>query len=139
MTTTTAPADRTTVVGSRTLLEIVRAESRYVLRSPLLWLGAAVYAGTSVLPVFTGRGATDTSSDLYLTYSYTAGALAMAAFLVAVWAAQRERPATTAELLTNTPARRWERTLGLLGAVHAVESEGGAEHAQRPERRLRGD
>jgi hypothetical protein len=115
MTATTVPP--ATVVGPRTVTELVRAESRYVLRSPLLWLGAAVYGGTAVLPVFTGRGATDTASDLYLTYSYTAGALAMAAFLVAVWAAQRERPATTAELFTNTPARRWERTVGLLGAA----------------------
>jgi hypothetical protein len=41
----------------------------------------------------------------------------VAAFLVAVCAAQRERPATTAELFANTPARRWERTAGLLGAT----------------------
>ncbi|UOY03672.1 hypothetical protein MVA48_10210 [Blastococcus sp. PRF04-17] len=113
-TTSVRPA---AVVGRRTLAELVRAESRYVLRNPVLWLGTAVYGGTAVLPMFTGTGSTDTASDLYLTYSYSAGALAMAAFLVAVWAAQRDRPATTAEMLINTPARRWERTLGLLGAV----------------------
>jgi hypothetical protein len=113
----TIAAGPDTVVGRRTVAELVRAESRYVLRNPVLWLGTAVYGGTAVLPVFTGQGASDTASDLYLTYQFSAGALALAAFLVAVWAAQRERPATTAELFVNTPARRWERTVGLLGAA----------------------
>ena len=107
----------TGVVGRSTVAELVRAESRFLLRSPLLWLGTAIYAGTAVLPVFTGQGASDTASDLYLTYQFSSSALALAAFLVAVWAAQRERPATTAELFGNTPARRWDRTVGLLGAV----------------------
>jgi hypothetical protein len=113
----TAVAGPGTVVGRRTIAELVRAECRYVLRNPVLWLGVAVYGGTAVLPAFTGNGSTTSSSDLYLTYSFSAAALAVAAFLVAVWAAQRERPATTAELFANTPARRWERTAGLLGAT----------------------
>jgi ABC-type transport system involved in multi-copper enzyme maturation permease subunit len=117
MSAVTIAAGPGTVVGRRTVAELVRAESRYVLRNPVLWLGTAVYGGTAVLPVFTGQGSTDSASDLYLTYQFSAGALALAAFLVAVWAAQRERPTTTAELFVNTPARRWERTLGLLGAV----------------------
>jgi hypothetical protein len=107
----------TAVVGRSTVAELVRAEIRFILRNPLLWLGAAVYGGTAVLPEFTGQTASDTSSDLYMTYQFTSAALALAAFLVAVWAAARERPATTAELFGNTPARRWERTVGLLGAV----------------------
>lgn len=110
-------ADRVTVVSRRTVAELTRAESRYVLRNPLLWLGTAVYAGIACLPAFTGQTATNTASDLYMTYEFPVAALALAAFLAAVWAAQRERPATTAELLVNTPARRWERTLGLLGAA----------------------
>jgi ABC-type transport system involved in multi-copper enzyme maturation permease subunit len=117
MSAATIAAGSSAVVGRRTVAELVRAESRYVLRNPVLWLGTAVYGGTAVLPAFTGQGSTTSSSDLYLTYQFSAGALALAAFLVAVWAAQRERPATTAELFVNTPARRWERTVGLLGAV----------------------
>ena len=117
MTAAAAVAGRAPVVGARTVAELARAEIRYVLRNPVLWLGTAVYAGTAYLPAITGQGSTDTAGDLYLTYQYPAGALAMAAFLVAVWAAQRERPATTAELFGNTPARRWDRTVGLLGAA----------------------
>jgi hypothetical protein len=117
MTALTTVAGASPVVGRRTIAELVRAEIRYVLRNPVLWLGTAVYGGTAVLPAFTGMGATDTAGDLYLVHSFSAAALAVAAFLVAVWAAQRERPATTAELFVNTPARRWERTAGLLGAT----------------------
>ena len=117
MTAATAVAGRAPVVGPRTVAELARAEARYVLRSPMLWLGTAVYAGTACLPMFTGRGGSGASGDLYMTYQYPAGALAMAAFLVAVWAAQRERSLTTAEMFVNTPARRWERTAGLLGAA----------------------
>ncbi|MGY1804166.1 hypothetical protein ACI78T_12895 [Blastococcus sp. SYSU D00922] len=117
MSAATAVAGSSAVVDRRTIAELARAESRYLLRSPLLWLGTAVYLGTAVLPVFTGQGATDTASDLYLTYQFSSSALALAAFLVGVWAAARERPATTAELFGNTPARRWDRTVGLLAAV----------------------
>jgi hypothetical protein len=113
----TTNAGSTAVVGPRTVAELIRAESRFLLRSPLLWLGAAVYGGTALLPAFTGHGTTDSASDLYLTYQFSSAALALAAFLVAVWAAARERPATTGEMFVNTPARRWERTVGLLGAV----------------------
>jgi hypothetical protein len=113
-TTTDRP---TGVVGARTIAELVRAESRVLLRSPLLWLGAAVYGGTALLPAFTGQGTSDSAADLYMTYQFSSAALALAAFLVAVWAAARERPATTGEMFGNTPARRWERTAGLLGAV----------------------
>jgi ABC-type transport system involved in multi-copper enzyme maturation permease subunit len=117
MSAATAVGPAAPVVGGRTVAELARAEVRYVLRSPLLWLGTAVYGGTVVLPVFTGQGTSDTTADVYMTHFFTAGALALTAFLVAAWAAQRERPATTAEMFVNTPARRWERTLGLLGAA----------------------
>jgi len=105
------------VVGRSTIAELVRAESAHLLRSPLLWVGTAVYGAAAVLPTFTGQDTSESANDLYLTYQFPVGALALAAFLVAAWAAQRERPTTTAELFVNTPARRWERTLGLLGAV----------------------
>lgn len=94
----------------------MRAEGRYLLRSPLLLLDTLVYGGTAVLPVVTGQDTSD-AADVYFTHQFSSVALALAAFLVAVWAAARERPATTSELFGNTPARRWDRTVGLLGAV----------------------
>ena len=48
MTTTTAPA---TVVGGRTVGGLGRAEIRYALRNPLLWLGAVVSAVVSQVTV----------------------------------------------------------------------------------------
>ena len=117
MSTTTAERARAVVAG-RTLGEIARAEIGYALRSPVLWLGAVASAAMTWLvssdgTFDDGAGATDG----YALWEWAVGPLALAAFLVANWAALRERPSTTAELLTSTPARRWDRTLGVLVAA----------------------
>ncbi|SHF83660.1 hypothetical protein [Geodermatophilus nigrescens] len=115
---TAAVAGRDVVVGRDTVAAMARAEVRYTARNPVLWAGAALSAvGTwyvSTDGTFTeGRSVTDG----YGTWELAAAPLALAAFLVGNWAALRERPATTAEMFTSTPARRWDRTLGLLAAA----------------------
>ena len=118
MTATTDLRPPSAVVARGTVAALARAEIRYVLRNPLLWLGLAVYAASAWIPFVDGTPpSTDNAWDDYLLLDWTAGPLALAAFLVANWAALRERPRTTAELFSNTPARRWERTAGLLLAA----------------------
>jgi hypothetical protein len=113
--TATPPAD---VVGRDTVGALARAEIRYTVRNPLLWLGAA---GSAVGAWYVSTDGTFTAgrsvTDGYGTWELAAAPLALAAFLVGNWAALRERRSTTAELFSNTPARRWDRTLGLLAAA----------------------
>ncbi|MFD2090657.1 hypothetical protein [Blastococcus deserti] len=116
MTTTQRAVD--TVVGRPTLGQLARAEIRYTLRNPLLWVGALGAAALSWGPVVDGL-VDDVAGviDNYVLLDFGTGVLALVAFLVANWAAQRERPATTAELFSAAPARRWDRTVGLLAAA----------------------
>ncbi|MGY1742922.1 MULTISPECIES: hypothetical protein [unclassified Blastococcus] len=119
MTATTANTTLSaTVVGRGTLSALTRAEVRYTARSPLLWLGALGYAAISWIPFLDGTAPSgSTAADDHMVRDYGVVALAFTAFLVAAWAALRERPATTAEMFANTPARRWDRTAGLLAAA----------------------
>ncbi|MGY1771658.1 hypothetical protein [Blastococcus sp. SYSU D00813] len=119
MTAATAPAAvRETVVGRGTIAALARAEVRRTLRSPLLWAGTALAAWStwyvSTDGSFTGGRPV---TDGYAVWEWGAFPLTLTAFLLGNWGALRERPSTTAELFSNTPARRWDRTLGLLAAA----------------------
>jgi hypothetical protein len=97
---------------------LARLEIRRALRAPVLWLGAAASAALTWLPLLDGTAPAVTQPwDPFLRLDWAVGPLFLAAFVVANWAALRERPETTAELFSPTPARRWERTAGLLGAA----------------------
>lgn len=116
MTAATATGD--TVVGRATVAALARAEIARTARSPLLWLGAA---GSVAAAWYVSTDGTFTEgrpvTDGYALWEWAVIPLALAAFLVGDWAALRERPSTTAELFSNTPARRWERTVGVLAAA----------------------
>jgi hypothetical protein len=97
---------------------LARLEIRRALRAPVLWLGAAASAALTWLPLLDGTAPAVTQpEDPFLRLDWAVGPLFLAAFVVANWAALRERPETTAELFSPTPARRWERTAGLLAAA----------------------
>ncbi len=114
----TAVSAPDTVVGRSTVGALARAEIRYTARNPVLWLGVAasglVAWWLATDGTFTGGKPV---TDGYALWEWLVAPLALAAFLVGNWAALRERPSTTAELFTNTPARRWDRTLALLLAA----------------------
>ena len=116
--TATGATARPTAVEPRTVAGLARLEMRYALRSPLLWLGAVVTALLSWQPLLDGTADPATApEDPTFRLDLALGPLALAAFVVADWAALRERPTTTEELFGTTSARRWERTAGLLGAA----------------------
>ena len=118
MTTTTPPTPPAAVVGLPAVTALARLEIRYASRNPVLWLAAAVAAVLSWSPLLDGMAPETTQPwDPFLRLDWAVGPLFLGAFVAANWAALRERPATTAELFSNTPARRWERTAGLLAAA----------------------
>lgn len=118
MTATTAPTAPAAVVGRATVAGLTRLETGRALRNPVLWLAAAVSAALSWSPLVDGDAPAITQPwDPFLRLDWAVGPLFLAAFVAADWAALREREETTAELFSNTPARRWERTAALLAAA----------------------
>lgn len=110
-----APSD---VVGRDTVRALVAGEIRRALQSPLLWAGLA--CSLAIIWWFDSDGAfTDPGAygEHYAAWEFPVGPLAFAAFLVANGAALRDRPPPAADLLASTPARGWERTVGLLAAA----------------------
>ncbi len=110
------------VVGRGTLRALAAAEIRHAARSPLIWGGAALSVALAFWAADgsgTGGGFTrpGTIDQGYAVWEYPVMPLAFAAFLTANGAALRARPAPTAELFASTPARAWERTVGLLAAA----------------------
>jgi hypothetical protein len=130
------------VVGRETVRALAAAEIRHAARSPLLWAGLA--GSIAVVWWFDSDGAfTEPGAygEHYAAWEFPVGPLALVAFLVANGAALRDRPPPAAELLASTPARGWERTVGVLagalvptvmalvvlgGQYAAVLAEGGA-------------
>ncbi|WP_029431551.1 hypothetical protein [Blastococcus sp. URHD0036] len=109
---------RSDVVGGDTVRALVAAEIRRALRSPLLWAGLA--GSLAIVWWFDSDGAfTDPGAygEHYAAWEFPVGPLAFVAFLVANGAALRDRPPPAADLLASTPARGWERTVGLLAGA----------------------
>ena len=116
--TTTAATPPAAVVGTGTVAGLARLEILRAARNPVLWLAAATSAALTWLPLLDGTAPAATHpDDPFLRLDWAVGSLFLAAFVVANWTTLRERPETTAELFSNTPARRWERTAGLLAAA----------------------
>lgn len=107
------------VVGRETVRALAATEVRHAARSPLLWAG--LMGSIAVVWWFDSDGAftiPGAYGEHYAAWDFPVGPLALVAFLVANGAALRDRPPPTEELLASTPARGWERTVGVLaGAV----------------------
>ena len=106
------------VVGPDTVRSLAAIEIRRAVRSPLLWAGLA---GRSPSPSGSTRTAPFTEpgpyGEHYAAWEFAVVPLALVAFLAANGAALRDRPPPAAELLASTPARDWERTVGVLAAA----------------------
>jgi hypothetical protein len=116
MTTLTAVGRPTPVVGRRTLAELALAEIRYTLRSPLLWAALVLHAFLAWAPRLndTLRSHINVTDEYSLWDHLFATPLVLAAFFVGNAAGLRERPTTTSEMFSPTPAARWDRTVGVL-------------------------